>query len=322
MTTKVRRRLRPGVLIVLGFAATILLGAGLLLLPPCRQPGVRLSLVDALFTSTSAVCVTGLLVVDTAETFTVLGRAVVALLIQIGGLGVSSIGVGVILLARRHVGFKQRLLVQEGLNLDTPRGAVRLLQAVLGVTLCVELVGMALSFIVFSRDYAPLDALGISAFHAIATFNNAGFDILGGMTNLIPYQDSVLLNLTTAGMIILGGLGFLVLVDVAKHRRFRRLTLHSKIVLVMTGTLLLLGTVLLCVFEPQHGMDALLFETVSAFGTVGLSTGITPGLTAASKLVLTATMYIGRLGPLTVASLLTFRALPAARYSQEHIPIG
>lgn len=355
-----------------------------------------------------------------------------ALLIQFGGLGVSSVGVGVILLMRRHIGFKERILVKEGLNLDSPRGVVRLVRAVLIMTLSVELIGMCLSYIVFSRDHAPLAALGISAFHAVATFNNAGFDILGGLTNLIPYQDSVLLNLTTAAMIILGGLGFLVVMDVLGKRRFRAFTLHTKIVLTMTGTLLVVGTVLirltteitwlgafftsasartagfstfplgefssaglfsvivlmfigaspgstgggiktktffalivatyaiasnrhptafkrtiprdvlyrafvvttlsiglcgvvllvLCILEPSLNVEALLFETVSAFATVGLSTGITPALTDGSKLVITATMFIGRLGPLTVASLLTFRELSGARYSEEPIPIG
>lgn len=425
-------RIRPGLVIVLGFMLVILLGTALLLLPVSIQDCVSLSVVDALFTSTSAVCVTGLLVVDTAETFTVFGRAVVALLIQIGGLGVSSIGVGIILMMRRHIGFKERFLVKEGLNLDSPRGAVRLVRAVLLMTLCIELAGMGLSYIVFSQDYPPLAALGISAFHAVAAFNNSGFDILGGMTNLIPYQGDILLNLTTSALVILGGMGFLVLLDVLRKRSFRAYTLHTKIVLVMTGILLAAGTVLiwalddiswlgafftsmsartagfstfplgefssaglfvvtvlmfigaspgstgggiktttffalltatyaiaankhaaafkrtiprdtlykafvvttlalglcclvvllLCVLEPALPFEALLFEAVSAFGTVGLSTGITPGLSDASKLLLTLTMYVGRLGPLTVASLLTFRALPSMHYSEEPIPIG
>lgn len=423
---------KPGLLIVLGFLLLILIGTLLLLLPVSIRDGQTVTFVDALFTSTSAVCVTGLLVVDTADTFTIFGRTVVALLIQIGGLGVSSVGVGAILLMRRHIGFKERILVQEGLNLSSPRGAVRLVRAVLITTLSIELVGMALSYIVFSQDYPPLTALGISAFHAVASFNNSGFDILGGMQNLIPYQNNVLLNLTTAGMIILGGLGFLVIVEVVQKRRFRKLSLHSKIVLTMTAGLLAVGTVLifattdiswlgafftstsartagfstfslgdfssaglfvvillmfigaspgstgggiktttffslimatyaiaankhatafkrtiprdtlykafvvttlaiglcsvvlllLCILEPALNVEKLLFEVVSAFGTVGLSTGITPELTDASKLVITVTMFIGRLGPLTVASLLTFRALPNVHYSEEPIPIG
>lgn len=426
------RRMRPGVLIVSGFLCMIGVGTLLLLLPISIRHGQTVSFVDALFTSTSAVCVTGLLAVDTADTFTIFGRVVVALLIQCGGLGVSSIGIGVIVLARRHVGFKERILVQEGLNLESPRGAVRLIRHVLVMTLIVEAVGMALSYPVFARDHTPWQALGISAFHAVASFNNAGFDILGGMTSLVPYQDSVLLTMATSLMITLGGLGFLVVMDVLQKKRFSRLSLHTKIVLCTSGVLLVLGTLtiratediswlgafftsvstrtagfatyslgdfssaglfavimlmfigaspgstgggiktttffalliatyaiaankhptafkrsiardtlykafvvttlaifvccavlyLLCVLEPALDVEALLFEVVSAFGTVGLSTGITPGLGAMSKVTLVVLMFIGRLGPLTVASLLTFRAISSARYSEEPISIG
>ncbi len=425
-------RISPGRLIILGFFMVILLGTALLMLPISIRDGVSVSFVDALFTSTSAVCVTGLVVVDAYDTLTVFGRTVLASLIHIGGLGVSCVGVAVILLARRRVGFKERQLVQEGLNMGSVQGAVRLVRAVLLMTFCVEGVGLALSYIAFVRYFPPLKALGISAFHTIAAFNNAGFDILGNLTNLIPYKENVLLTLTTAGLIIMGGIGFLVVLDISHKRSFRGLSLHSKVVLSITAFLLVFGTVLiwltadvdwlgafflsvsartagfttynlgafssaglfviiilmfigaspgstgggiktttffalcmathsiaankhatafkrriprdtlykafvvttlamglcvvvlliLLVFEPTLGIEALLFEVVSAFGTVGLSTGITPDLCDASKLLITLTMFVGRLGPLTVASLLTFRALPTLHYSEEPIPIG
>ncbi len=191
------------------------------MLPVCVKPGVRLHYVDALFTSTSAVCVTGLIAVDTADTYTALGQTVVALLIQIGGLGVTSVGVGVILALGKRVNLKERLLVKEALNLDSGRGIVCLVRNVLITTLCFEGVGAVLSFLVFSRDYPPLKAVGISLFHSVAAFNNSGFDILGGLKNLTGYQDNVLLNLTTAGLIIFGGLGFLVIMDLIKNRSFK-----------------------------------------------------------------------------------------------------
>lgn len=425
-------RISPGRLIILGFFVVIILGTMLLMLPISVHESMSISLVDALFTSTSAVCVTGLVVVDPFDTFSVFGRTVVAALIQIGGLGVSCVGVAVILLARRRVGFKERQLVQEGLNMGSVQGAVRLVRAVLLMTVCVEGIGLVLSYIAFIQYFSPLKALGVSAFHTIAAFNNAGFDILGNFENLIPYKDNVLLNLTTAGLIIVGGIGFLVLLDIFHKRSFRRLSLHTKVVLTMTALLLVGGTVLirltadvewlgafflsvssrtagfttynlgafssaglfviiilmfigaspgstgggiktttffalcmathsiaaskhatafrrriprdtlykafvvttlamgLCVvvllimlaLEPHLDIEALLFEVVSAFGTVGLSTGITPDLCSASKLVIVVTMFVGRLGPLTVASILTFRALPALHYSEEPIPIG
>ena len=133
---------------------------------------------------------------------------------------------------------------------------VRLVKAVLLMTLCFELVGLGLSFIVFVQDYPPLKALGISAFHSIAAFNNSGFDILGGLRNLIPYQSNVLLNLTTCGLIIFGGLGFLVILDILKKRSFRKLSLHSKVVITTTVALLVIGTLLLKATENISWLGA------------------------------------------------------------------
>lgn len=426
------KKIAPAKIIALGFMMVILIGAILLSLPISANEGVEISFLDALFTSTSAVCVTGLIVVDTADAFNVFGRTVVALLIQIGGLGVASIGVGFILIAGKRVGLKQRTLVREALNLDSFQGIVRLVKAVLFMTIGFEVVGALLSFIVFRADFNTWDAIGISIFHSIASFNNAGFDILGNFESLISYKDNILLNLTTAGLIIFGGLGFLVIIDVAKNRRFKKLTFHSKVVLTMTGILLVVGTVLfkwtdnlpwlgaffnstsartagfstyaigdftnagllvfiilmfigaspgstgggiktttlfvliqslkstatnqhcqafkrsipceaimkafmitllslgivvggtfaLCVFEPSNTFMENIFEVTSAFGTVGLSTGITPSLTDASKMVLIMIMYIGRVGPLTVASLWFTKEKSSIKYSEGLITIG
>jgi trk system potassium uptake protein TrkH len=426
------KRQSPGRLIVLGFAGVILAGAFLLMMPVSVREGQQVSFINALFTSTSAVCVTGLIAIDTAEHFTVFGRTVVALLIQIGGLGVTSVGVGFILITGRRLGMKGRLMVSEAMNVGNLKGMVRLVKAVLLMTLCFEGVGAALSFLVFVQDYPPMKALGISVFHAVAAFNNSGFDILGGLKNLIPYQSNILLNLTTSGMIIFGGLGFLVILDMGRKRSFRKLCLHSKVVITMSvllltaGTLLLkatenitwlgaffqsvsartagfstypigtftnaglfvlillmfigaspgstgggiktttvfalvqatksaatnqhcsafhrklpyeviskafiitflsllvvcTGTFFLCILEPEYTFVQLLFEITSAFGTVGLSTGITPELGAAGKCVVILTMFIGRLGPLTIASIWSFKPTANARYSEESITIG
>ena len=422
----------PGRLIALGFAAVILIGSALLMLPISIRPGVEVAYIDALFTSTSAVCVTGLIAVDAYDNFTVFGQAVLAGLIQIGGLGVTSVGVGLILAAGRRVSIKGRSLVKEALNVDSFQGMVRLIQWVLKVTLCFEGAGAVLSFLTFSRDYPLPRALWTSVFHSVAAFNNSGFDILGGMQNLIPYQSDVLLNLVTCALIIFGGLGFLVMLDIRRAGSFRKLTFHSKVVITTTaallavGTLLLkatedmtwlgaffhsvsartagfstysmgeltnaglftlillmfigaspgstgggiktttffalmqqvravftkkkpggfhrtlpgeaidkagviallsvvvvcVGTFLLCVLEPELDFVRLLFEEVSAFGTVGLSTGITPDLSVASKLVLIFTMYIGRLGAFTLFSLWIDRPDPSIRYTEEMITIG
>ena len=422
----------PGRLIALGFAAVILIGSALLMLPISIRPGVEVAYIDALFTSTSAVCVTGLIAVDAYDNFTVFGQAVLAGLIQIGGLGVTSVGVGLILAAGRRVSIKGRSLVKEALNVDSFQGMVRLIQWVLKVTLCFEGAGAVLSFLTFSQDYPLSRALWTSVFHSVAAFNNSGFDILGGMQNLIPYQSDVLLNLVTCALIIFGGLGFLVMLDIRRAGSFRKLTFHSKVVITTTaallavGTLLLkatedmtwlgaffhsvsartagfstysmgeltnaglftlillmfigaspgstgggiktttffalmqqvravftkkkpggfyrtlpgeaidkagviallslvvvcVGTFLLCVLEPELDFVRLFFEEVSAFGTVGLSTGITPDLSVASKLVLIFTMYVGRLGAFTLFSLWIDRPDPSIRYTEEMITIG
>ncbi|WP_426350155.1 TrkH family potassium uptake protein [Alloiococcus sp. CFN-8] len=422
----------PGRIIVIGFAAVILVGAFLLYMPISRNPGVHVSFVDALFTSTSAVCVTGLIAVDTADHFNVFGRTVVALLIQVGGLGVTSAGAAFILLTGKKIGLKERVLLKEGMNADTLQGVVKLVKSVLFMTLFFEGIGLILSFMVFVKDYPPLSALGISAFHSVAAFNNSGFDILGGLQNLIPYRDNVLLNLTTCFLIIFGGLGFYVIKEIVDKKSFKNLSMHSKIVLTMTGALLLVGTVLLkgteditwlgaffhstsartagfstyplgtfsnaglfvliilmfigaspgstgggiktttaftifksvyslstnksctafrrkipnesiikafvitalamvlvciitffiSIIEPNLTFIQVLFEVVSGFGTVGLSTGITPGLHDLSKLLLVLTMFFGRLGPLTMASIWVYKNSTGVSYAEERITIG
>ena len=426
------RKLSPGRIVVLGFAFVILTGSLILWLPISANEGVHVNYIDALFTSTSAVCVTGLIAVDTADTFNVFGRTVVALLIQIGGLGVTCVGVGFILLAGKKIGIHGRVLIRDSMNLTTVKGVVALVESILFMTLLFEGIGAFLSFLVFSRDYPALDALGISVFHSVAAFNNSGFDILGGLTNLIPYQDNVLLNLTTCGLIIFGGLGFLVIREVWAKRSWKKLSLHSKVVILTSAILLAVGTILLkmteeitwlgalfqstsartagfstypignfsnaglfvltilmflgaspgstgggikttttfvlvksmfsaatnrhcsafkrriptevisqafiitilalgvvcmqtflmCLVEPEYDFMKLLFETVSAFGTVGLSTGITPDLNGCAKLILVLTMFIGRLGPLTIATIWSFKPKAGAWYSEETITIG
>ena len=423
----------PARIIAVGFALLILLGAALLMLPFAVHPGVQLAPLDALFTATSAVCVTGLVVVDTADTFSLFGQIVIAVLIQIGGLGVASIGMGLALVAGRRISLKGRSLVREALNVESLDGMVRLVRAILLMTLICEIAGAALSFPAFASDHMPLHAVWLSNFHSIASFNNAGFDILGGGTNLIPYRDNVLLNVVTDALVIVGGIGFMVILDVGRCRgRFRKMTFHTKVVLTTTAVLLLGGTVLLqltdhlgwlaaffqsmtartagfstvdfgtlsnagllvimvlmfvgaspgstgggiktttffvlmqqvrvifskrrlgafhrrlpdgslakaatimlmglivveggtfalCILEPQVDFVRLLFEQVSAYSTAGLSTGITAGLCAASRVVLIFTMFIGRVGAVTLLSLWVERPEPSARYTEENITIG
>ena len=306
------------------------------------------------------------------------------------------------------------------------------MKAVLCMTLGFELTGALLSFLVFSRDYPFLHAVGISVFHSVASFNNAGLDILGGLQNLIPYGDDVFLNIVTSALVIVGGIGFPVILDVARNRSFKKLTLHSKVVLVTSGGLLLSGTLLLkltdhltwmqaffhsmsartagfstcslgefsnaglfvimilmfigassgstgggvktstffvllqairsefskrrtgafhrsiprenvfragmlvitsmvlvcigtflmCVLAPQFDFVQIMFEVVSAFSTAGLSTGITPELGFAAKVVLILIMFTGRLGVMTMVTIWVTRPERQTRYTEESVMIG
>ena len=432
-------RFAPGRIIAMGFATVILIGSLLLMLPCSIRDGVELRYIDALYTSTSAVCVTGLLVVDPGTVFTPLGQFFLALLIHVGGLGVTSVGAAIILALGRKITLRSRNLIQEASNLDAGKGAIRFIRSVMATTFCIEAIGAALSFLVFVQDYPPLTALGHALFHTVAAFNNAGFDNLGlsgqqlSSVSLIPYQDDVLLNLTTCGLIFFGGIGFLVIRELWVSRlRWSKLSMHARVVLSVSAGLIIAGTVLLkitedvtwlqalfqsvstrtagfstvnlgefstaglllmcglmfigaspgstgggiktstffvllqaiksaatnrsekafhytiprsafrkaavitflgigivllgsyamLIMEPHLRMIDVLFEMCSAFGTVGLSTGITPALSDGSKILSIVIMYIGRLGPLTIASLWYFTKGERVRYPEGTIAIG
>ena len=233
----------PARLISLGFAAVILIGSVLLILPCSVREGVELKYIDSLYTSTSAVCVTGLIAVDAGDTFTPIGQFFLALLIQIGGLGVTSIGAGVILAMGRKLDLKGRRLIREASNLDSNKGIVRFIKSVLLTTFIIEFIGAVLSFFVFIQDYPLQKAIGISLFHSVAAFNNSGFDILGNLQNLIPYQNNIMLNLVTCGLIFFGGIGFLVIREMWQYRlSFRKYSMHAKVVLSVSGVLIIVGT--------------------------------------------------------------------------------
>ena len=282
----------PARLIALGFASTILLGTLLLLMPFSIRSGITVQPVDALFSATSAVCVTGLLTVDTADTFTPVGQAVMAVLIQIGGLGITSIGMGLALAAGRRISLRERTLIREAMNVGSLEGMVRLVRAIIKLTLAFELAGVIPIFAVFAQDYPPLKALGLSVFHSISSFNNAGIDILGGGRSLTPYRDNVLLNLSTCFLIISGGIGFLVMLDVVKCRfRFRKFTLHSKVVVTTTAFLLAAGTLLLKFTDPLSWLTAF-FLSVSA-RTAGFATLDLGKLSNAGLFTILILMFIG-----------------------------
>lgn len=429
----------PVRIIALGFLLTIFLGSVLLIMPFSVREGVKLGYIDSLYTSTSAVCVTGLVTVDVGATFTPIGQVILAVLMQVGGLGVATIGAGLMLAIGKKMNLKGMNIIREASNLYSSGGLIRFVRDIFITTVIIEAAGAILSFTVFIKDMPFWTALGVSLFHSIAAFNNSGFDILGGVEgfnsfeSLIKYQNNALLNISTAAMIILGGIGFLVIRELMANKfKWKKLSMHTKVVLSVNAALwifgallikltekvswlgagfmsvsartagfttyqlsdftnaglliicvlmfigassgstgggiktttfftLLLGirssatnrsekafkysmpkdafrkaavitliailtvftgTYLISALEPTIPFRDVFFEMVSAFGTVGLSTGITPNLCIGSKIVSMIIMYIGRLGPLTVASLWYFSRGDRFSYPEGNISIG
>ena len=289
---KLTKAFTPPRVIALGFALTILVGSGLLILPGCVRPGVSLRYIDALYTASSAVCVTGLITVDPADTFTGVGQAILGLLIQIGGLGVATMGAGIMLAMGRRMDLRSRNIVREAVNAASGQGIVSLVRGIFLTTAVIETAGALLSLPSFLRDHSFGRAVGISLFHAVASFNNAGFDILGGGTSLIPYREDVLLNLVTCGMIVLGGIGFPVLRELRRKRlRWRKLSMHARVVLSVSAVLTVGGMLLLKMTESMSWMGAL-FHSVSA-RTAGFSTYAMGGFTQPGLLVMLFLMLIG-----------------------------
>lgn len=438
------RGLSP-LLLVYGFVAIIVLGTMLLMLPASSKTGQSTSFVNALFTATSSVCVTGLVVADTGTYWSSFGQGVILVLIQIGGLGFMTSATLLLLMLGRRIGLRERLLIGESMSLTRLGGVVRLVKRIVLFTLLVEGIGTAFFFFRFLSETSAGTALWRSVFHAVSAFNNAGFDIFGNFRSLMDYQRDTPVILMTAALVFLGGISFIVMADVFGTRRFTRFSLDTKIVLTATLSLLTLGMIVVLITEysdpatlgpmsvPSKLLNAffhsvttrtagfatlnmgqiadyllfftillmfvggvagstaggikvntfgmliatiwssirgkqyagafgrefkveqihraltmvalslglvvvallvltiveefnfldLLFETVSAFGTVGLSTGITGGLSTAGRLIIVATMFAGRLGPLTLTLSLIQRQEPAMyRYPEDQIRIG
>ncbi|MGE6513152.1 TrkH family potassium uptake protein [Lysinibacillus sphaericus] len=443
---KIKDYLNPPKVLVLGFATIIFIGALLLTLPLATEDGKGLSFLDALFTATSATCVTGLIVVDTGDTFSTFGELVILALIQIGGLGFMTFATFLFLLLGKKISLKERLLLKEAFNNISIAGLVKLVKRILIFTVVIELIGGIILSIRFSFDMELTTAIYFGFFHSISNFNNAGFDLMGGFKGLTAYVDDPFVVLTICALITIGGLGFIVMNELYEYRDTRRLSVHSKIVLFTTmvltvgSTLLIflfeydnsktigpltewgkilgsfyqavtprtagsntlsigdlthstlfliillmfigggsgstaggikittfavlvatlwsqirgkedvvlfrrrivvetilkaltvtmcgmiivvLVTILLSITEQGHNFILYLFEATSAFGTVGLSMGLTPELTPFGRILIILTMFAGRLGPLTIAFAITKRRKSQAyRHPKGNIMIG
>ncbi len=431
-------------LVALTFLMLIFTGTGFLMLPAASVSGTSLSFVDALFTATSAVCVTGLVVVDTGSYFTTFGQMVVITLIQLGGLGVMTFATLISVAIGKKINLRERLLIQEALNQETVSGVVRMALHIVRYTFIIEFVFGSILALHFYPIYGER-AIYMGYWHSVSAFCNAGFDLFGNYDSLTKFVGDGVVNFCIMSLITLGGLGFLVMDDVLSKRRFKTLTVHSKVVIIASLALFITGTLIfrlielnnpdtlanlsyadqwlasmfqsvtprtagfntlplekleesslfllvilmiigaspastgggiktttlavilmscwavlrgrseIVIFERRVTRKAVnkaftililalimvavvamtisaieempiihvLFEVASAFGTVGLSTGITRDLTDISKLLLVCTMYAGRVGVLTFAMILLQKPQPdKIKYPEVKIIVG
>ncbi|HCO18597.1 MAG TPA: Trk family potassium uptake protein [Tissierellales bacterium] len=239
--------MNPPRILALGFMTTILLCALLLNLPRASVSGESIGFIDALFTSASAVCVTGLVVVNTADHWTVFGQAVILMLIQIGGLGIMTMATIFALVSGKKISLKERLVIKEQLNQESLSGLVKLVKYVIAMTLFIEFVGAVVLSYVFIPEFGLKQGIWNSLFHSVSAFCNAGFDITGN--SFMDYNDSTIAIVAICFLVVLGGLGFSVIIDILRHRSWKRLSLHTRLVIIISFLLLAIGTLLILVLE-------------------------------------------------------------------------
>jgi trk system potassium uptake protein len=234
---------------VYGFAAMIAVGTILLILPISSNSNQFTSPIDALFTATSAVCVTGLVVVDTLDHWNFFGQLVILILIQLGGLGFMISTTMFLIIAGRKIGLRERILVKESVGLPGIGGVVRLARNIVIFTIIAEAIGVAIFYIRFSSQYEMPLSVWKSVFQSVSAFNNAGFDLFGGFQSLSGYSTDYLVLLTTAGLIIMGGISFVVLNNLFRAKGLQRSSVDTKLVLLITLILLSAGTVFIFITE-------------------------------------------------------------------------
>ncbi len=431
-----KKALKPAQVMVLSFAGLIFIGTFILMLPVSSQARVITPFINAIFTATSAVCVTGLVVVDTGTYWSVFGKTVIMILIQIGGLGFMTMTTTIAILLGKKIGLKNRLVMQEALGQFSIAGVIRLTKYVIIATFSIEFIGAILLSTRFIPMFGWKNGIYFSIFHAISAFCNAGFDLMGNYQGLVAFATDPIVSLTIMILIVLGGIGFIVLAEMSTFKTYQKLSLHTKIVLVTTGALIISGffliftleynnpntignftlgekivaslfhsitprtagfntldlnalkmptrfvtmilmfiggspgstagglktttfaimllsivglfkgseeisfgnrriskeavtrslgivfistiwivtmSFMLTVFEPNRSLEAIVFESLSAFGTVGLSLGITPSLSIMGKVILAIMMFFGRIGPLTIVFALSNRVSSSRR---------
>jgi trk system potassium uptake protein TrkH len=298
-----RPQLTPPQIFALGFLGFILIGTLLLSLPYATTGARPLPLLDALFTATSAVCVTGLVVRDVSADFTGFGQAVLLLLIQIGGFGYMMSATLLALAVGKRLGLRERLLMQESLQTFTMEGIARFTKGAFAITLLIESVAALALTLRFWQDFPLQQAAYLGVFHAVSAFNNAGFSLFPD--NLIPYRADLVVNVIICSLIILGGIGFLVFSDLYRYIRSEipRLSVHTKLSLAVTAALLIVGTVVVLLLESSNprtigeleGQDRLLASLFQAVAprTAGFNTLDTGQMLSATLFFTLLLMFIG-----------------------------
>lgn len=322
-------KLSPLRTIVLGYTGIILLGALLLLLPISSRAGVWTSFEDAIFTATSATCVTGLIVQDTYTYWSLFGQIVILLLIQVGGIGFMTLAISALMLTKQKIGLRNRYTLQESVNAPQVGGIVRMTRFILLGTCIIEVSGAILLAFRFCPQFGFWKGMYFAVFHAISAFCNAGFDLMGGnapFSSLTDYVSDPLVNTVIMALIILGGLGFFVWSDIKVSKyRFRKFKLHTKVVLITTLVLLLIPFLLILLFEyrnPVFGekksayIFGNLFQTVTT-RTAGFNTVDIASFSDASLVLMLLLMLIGGSPSSTAGGLktTTFAMLFASVFS-------
>lgn len=304
---KTIKHLSSAQVVLIGFLAIILAGSVLLCLPISSADGKVVSYVDALFTATTATCVTGLVTVPTVSTWSIFGQVIILLLIQIGGLGVITIAASIMMMLGKRIGIGNRILIQDSFNLNSLSGIVKFIKKVIIGTLIIEGIGALLYMTVFVPDFG-IKGIWISVFNSVSAFCNAGIDIISE-NSLCDYALNPVINLTTSFLIISGGIGFVVWWDVIeiiknkKRRHLRFLSLHSKIAISATAVLIVVGTILFFIFEYNNPLtmqsysliekvEASFFQSVTT-RTAGFATIPQENFTNASSIVSLLLMFIG-----------------------------
>ena len=335
-----KHRLSSFQIIISGFVGVILLGALLLMLPVSTTEGCITPFNETLFTATSAVCVTGLVVQDTGSYWSGFGQAVILALIQIGGLGVVTVAASFTLLSGRKISLMQRSTMQDAISAPKVGGVVRLTQFILRGTFLIELLGAAAMLPVFCRDYG-WRGIWMAVFHSISAFCNAGFDILGTENNLYPsltgYTGSPIINITIMLLIVIGGIGFLTWDDICEHKwHFHRYRVQSKVILAITGFLIVVPAAFFF-FEDFSALPTGTQLLVSFFQSVttrtaGFNTVALSAMSSASKGIMILLMLIGgapgstaggmkttTLGVLLANAVATFRQRDNAQFFKRRI---